>query len=154
MRLLDDLGGAAPAAAALAAAHCVPDAAGRFPVLCPACRLDVPADALAGALRWLEAPEGPDAGLQDPVGAAGAPGGAPDRPAPAEGSENPGLASGVGGARAAQEDCRVRLAAADMVRLRLAQRRNVELFARQQQAVRAWRWCCSGPVGSSSFLGC
>ena len=149
-RLVRDLGGAAPAAAALAAANCVPDAAGRFPVLCPACRLCVPADALAGSLRWLEAPEDSSIGLRDAEDAAIASGGAPDRPAlagvrgrggmkeVAAGSKKHSRASeGVEEDRAAQEDCCVRLAAADMARLRLAQRRNAELFARQQQAVRA-----------------
>ena len=150
-RLLHDLGGAAPAAAALAAANCVPDAAGRFPVLCPACRFCVPANALAGSLRWLEAPEGVNAGLRDAEDAANAPGGAPDRPARAGGggrgrtngvaavrSTHSSASEGVDEVRAAQEDCCVRLAAADMARLRLAQCRNAELFARQQQAVRAY----------------
>ena len=148
-RMLRDLGGAAPAAAALAAANCVPDAAGRFPVLCPACRLCVPADALAGSLRWLEAPEGSSAGLRNPEDAANASGGAPDRPAlaarggrgganeVAAGGESHSSTSGVDEDRLAQGDCCVQLATADMARLRLAQRRNAELFARQQQAVRA-----------------
>lgn len=162
-RIFADLGAATPAAAAAEEAGCEPDAAGRFPVLCPVCRLRVPAGTFAGALPWLEqslnkpsVPNGqPSCGEGWRAGAAGgalgqaAQGGvegagqgraegAAETPADAHrgrsGEEEWGLTG---------EDRSVRLAAADLARLRLAQRRNAEHFCRQQAAVCACPlWSC------------
>jgi hypothetical protein len=151
-RVAAELGAAAPAAAALSAAGCVPDAAGRFPVRCPACRLAVPAAALgAVALARLDPPaDGKPlpAGSGDP-GRGGAAHAGDERGAAAAAAAGErcagervgerggaGSAEWAGGAPAA-EDRAVRLAGADLARLRLAQQANAERFCRQQAAVRA-----------------